>query len=807
MSAYRVAPVFLIRAAGVSFDHLERLATPAAATAARELLVRQKDFSEAKANVELLLRTRDHGLSDEIFAQWRKAIRAGAVPSVTDQTSGAFAVCWDCAQKQSLAETNFKNVFESEFAQTRRSLLQSSKTELAPYLVFGAGEFRDRLSEIANVEADRELPPRNTRARERERHLLLYLQRICGKNDTFSRFGPSAWGKISGDEKGLAFLPDAPVSARSSFLERWTAHAVVAAINQDPETRMEIAPRLNPTGRIEANAFFLTETNERFLLDPETLRALASCDGEKRAREISLTPEQLQNLARQGIIRWQLEVPALEPLAFDHLLAEVRAWRDNPVRARWLELLEPLAQSAENFCLTSDAARRLALMDDARERLTNLGSVQKSSQRSLYAAVNPIAEECFQDSKTNLSETIAEQFAHDAEPWIDLWRDSYAYIASRVAAGLRDLLSSAPKQDGAVPLPAFLRHCANNQLPLTAHGTIVFAHAAFQEIKAAFRKQIDSRADQDEIELTTEDCHLVRRNFEYPKFDEYTYPSADLQISARSPDAVARNEYQWVLAELHPPPALMHHCFLWSCPDRATLSQALESTVFGRPNLHFGVTAADFTAHTTVRFFDAVPNVTYFVSAQKPLPNYQTVAPGETEVFVDETSGDVGVRHRETKKFLGSFARGWLIPLGFHPFHFGRAPHMPRLRCGNVIVQRRAWTVHLGELAPGNYSGVSRELILAVERLRAEKKWPRHIYVRPSEQALRRSGGEGRDKDTKPIYIDLESYLSLELFHRWLTKSGELEVTEMLPDPDHLCWQESDGRRTFELRTLIVPRT
>jgi len=28
----------------------------------------------------------------------------------------------------------------------------------------------------------------------------------------------------------------------------------------------------------------------------------------------------------------------------------------------------------------------------------------------------------------------------------------------------------------------------------------------------------------------------------------------------------------------------------------------------------------------------------------------------------------------------------------------------------------------------------------------------------------------------------------------------------MLPAPDDLWWQEADGRRTFELRTLIVPR-
>ena len=52
------------------------------------------------------------------------------------------------------------------------------------------------------------------------------------------------------------------------------------------------------------------------------------------------------------------------------------------------------------------------------------------------------------------------------------------------------------------------------------------------------------------------------------------------------------------------------------------------------------------------------------------------------------------LRKRGSHEYLGSFARAWIIPLGFHPFHFGRAPHMPRLRCGKVIVQRESWTVN-----------------------------------------------------------------------------------------------------------------
>ena len=122
-------------------------------------------------------------------------------------------------------------------------------------------------------------------------------------------------------------------------------------------------------------------------------------------------------------------------------------------------------------------------------------------------------------------------------------------------------------------------------------------------------------------------------------------------------------------------------------------------------------------------------------------------------------------------------------------------------------MQRRTWTVALEELTAGNRSGGSRDLVLAVERLRAERELPRHIYIRPTAQALRRSGAEGRDKDTKPVYIDLESYLFLEILYRWLKKAGEVEITEMLPAPDQLCWPEADGRRTFELRTLIVPRS
>ena len=81
------------------------------------------------------------------------------------------------------------------------------------------------------------------------------------------------------------------------------------------------------------------------------------------------------------------------------------------------------------------------------------------------------------------------------------------------------------------------------------------------------------------------------------------------------------------------------------------------------------------------------------------------------EVFIEDQMATS--RFARVVEYLGSFARNWIIPLGFHPFQFGFAPHTPRLRCGRVIVQRRSWTVSSEEMGGGNFSGLSPELVLA----------------------------------------------------------------------------------------------
>ena len=734
-SDYAFAPVFLIRMAGVPFDEIAKIGTPRINDAARDLLLARERLLRATAAAQALLALRSNGLTADEFYELRSAIRASRVPNFESDRPDIAAYV-KAAHELSSRENELRQTLDDELAISRGRLNESAQRILRRYLVFGAAGTADLLAESFSLQ--HQLPPRNKRARERERHLVLYLQRIATKNDTFSEFGPSGWGRIDSNVKGVTIAPEPGIKRREAFLERWTAHAVTAVVNTD-----EATPRL--------------------------------------------------------------QVPALEPYAFDVLCDDVATWAE-PAREKWTSILRPIADLPRKFAAANKTDERRSILAEATSHLQVLGAHSKEGSRFLYSATNPIAEECFRECGFTIDPDLIGQVAVDAAPWIDLWRDSYAFTASRVASGLRRIFEKTANGRQGVSMPVFFQACAEANLPLTGPGLVALAAMAFQEVKAAVRNQLLPHADDEEYELTPEDCQIVRRQFEYPQFDEYTYPSADLQLSATSVEAVARGDYQWMLAELHPPVALLHHGGYWSCPDKNGLSEALVRTVAGKPNFHFGFFAADFTSHTTVRLFDALPNHSYFVAPQRGNPKWRTIAPDQAEVFVDET-GDVGLRKNSDHEYLGSFARAWVIPLGFHPFQFSIGPHTPRLRCGRVIVQRQTWVVRLDEMPPGDYTGISRDLVVAIEQLRTQKNWPRYVYVRPTEQALRRSGAEGRDKDTKPVFIDLESYLFLEIFYRWLVKAGELEVTEMLPDPDHLVWQEPDGRRTFEMRTLIVPRS
>jgi hypothetical protein len=102
--------------------------------------------------------------------------------------------------------------------------------------------------------------------------------------------------------------------------------------------------------------------------------------------------------------------------------------------------LQALVELPLKFISTTDLQDRQSIVDQAQTSLQSIGAEPRQSDRFLYAASNPIGEECFREAHFEINERLIDEIPIQAESWIDLWRDSYAFIASRVAGGLRGVM-------------------------------------------------------------------------------------------------------------------------------------------------------------------------------------------------------------------------------------------------------------------------------------------------------------------------------------------------------------------------------
>ena len=247
--AYRIAPTFVIRLAGAPFESLQHLGTPETMVAARGLLEKKAQLAGARVAVDQFFQSRERLLSEKAYRALRVAVSSGKPPAAVAEEQPEFFTNYAAAARAvSEAELEVRRILERELALARSHLLENCDRLLPPYFVFTAAEVRN-LSSAPRPEQNDQLTTRNSWARKRERHLLLYLQRIATKNDTFSEFGPTAWGSLVKESAALTFRPRPGISNRETFLERWTAHTLAAAMNADPEVFPELVPRLNPNVR------------------------------------------------------------------------------------------------------------------------------------------------------------------------------------------------------------------------------------------------------------------------------------------------------------------------------------------------------------------------------------------------------------------------------------------------------------------------------------------------------------------------------------------------------------------------------
>ena len=180
--------------AGVAFDELDRLATPATAAPGRDLLAPRLISTPAQSGrrTARIAQTRSHQRAIPRVAKGH----SDRGDAADHRIAPPFMEFWHAAQSRAAAQTDLAQTLPRELDRARGALQVSARNYLPGYLVFAARELRDScmnyLRRVRGPEQSRRRERKSARARER--HLLLYLQRVCGKNDTLSELRPRRLG-------------------------------------------------------------------------------------------------------------------------------------------------------------------------------------------------------------------------------------------------------------------------------------------------------------------------------------------------------------------------------------------------------------------------------------------------------------------------------------------------------------------------------------------------------------------------------------------------------------------------------------
>ncbi|WP_116950972.1 lantibiotic dehydratase [Jiangella endophytica] len=130
----------------------------------------------------------------------------------------------------------------------------------------------------------------------------------------------------------------------------------------------------------------------------------------------------------------------------------------------------------------------------------------------------------------------------------------------------------------------------------------------------------------------------------------------------------------------------------------------------------------------------------------------------------------------------------------------------PRLVLGDLVLQRRMWKLDVAAFPVRDPAHTDAEHLLRVRRWRREHGLPRRLFAQTDAAGVRSAvdtetgsgddGGGGRKAGRKPLPVDFDSWLSLQLLDQLAQgASARIVLTEALPGTDELWLADPDGRR------------
>ena len=662
---------------------------------------------------------------------------------------------------------------------------------------------------------------RNSKARQRERTLLNYLTRFCGKNDTTSFFGSISLGRW---DLIQPFDEPRPVSdVRGAFLEHWAAQSLLDQLQAEFEAvgAWHDAPRRAPLvvvrgQQVQRHAlkpggswFTIEATRDGGVAVDLVTRAdgtrprdvLAAQVGAALRVDVNMVQNTIDDLMEAGMLvpcsRLHEGCSDVSTFTTDVLMRQP----SGDVRDRWLARTRWLAQQFADFPKGTPAQRKAIFSQlEARVGRWTDGPTRRHAGL-MYASRTILHERGDRTGQvTGLPADWAPAIRDAVTPWLDFCLLPVVAQRLKFRAWYQATFDESRRPWGEV-VSAFDKAGVRFHLHAPPRARQILA--ALKTFKTTVRSQVD-----DHLQAHGADTPFV---LDPTLFDATLAPFVDdIAASGRAyaqPDIMVANRPDGtvvpVFAEAHQMPLIEPSLFPAS-PERHAVwrAQAEAFAALCAPDMPATVCRhrQNFTAWTV-----DPQQVALELTSLSQVPPERRASLLDLEIEPTEGGFRFSVATFDgTRRFVVPLTAGtrmqmaaaafpidfdelgeWLGGGDWRPFW-----QLPRIRWGPLVVHRRRWRVTSADWA-------------------GKKCLPSEAVVR-----LRQLCGAGLTRLTftkapgerKPTLIDWADPCGVEL-GVWLANRHErLILIEMLPGPEDLWLRGPEGMHTSELRTVFYRR-
>lgn len=640
---------------------------------------------------------------------------------------------------------------------------------------------------------------RDRNSRKIERRFMMYLQRLCTKNETQSFFGPINYGRINTACDKNIFLQHshAALRERQVFASHWMVERLAQVISSDKYIRPFLKPRRSSLCAFRGQQIIFPLSKKKESLDEQSTLLLQLADGTRTIQEMTSILgthwediwSQCEYWRRAGALVTVILIPGTEAAPLLYLHAWVLQLPDDaPSKGHWLQVLEKSMSLIERFAV-ADMKQRPALLADLEAYLKGIcGTEMRRGTGSMYSDRLPIFEECLGNfEQCELGGLLAQRIEQGAQALFRLSLIHGLLLAQRDQQRARALWQQLRGQpDDAIPFLVYLR---------------------------ALQKDVDVPKEKDALDDFIEQLHaLVRMHNDgyhvclqssdlpappLPSDDAAClYSSFDFLIASPSMQALQQGDFQIVLGEIHPYP------LTWVFPTAYFLTgeeiHYVEELKGALAAQRGGAVAAQIVYTRKNKIFP-YPLPGQNIELRPRNPGCQAIPAAELEVREVNGQLRLATADRYYRLYAPLTQRNATIdPIA--PFAFPSicpplidlGEHTPRIEIDGIVYQREHWKVSGNTFNQSRVQGFA--LLLEAWRWREHYKLPMRMFVRPN-------------KEPKPIYIDLSNPLLVEVLDMLAQQNDTLMLTEMVPDIHQLWLEQADGHYTCEFRAVVIGDT